>query len=143
MTKQSKDDYPQIKYRLFRMVSVGVVDDAINTCYDVVSTLALLLNLTVTVMNTYEKLSKSYGGIFHLVEAITVAFFAIDYFLRVYTSDCLYPNYGGKVVPGEVYHLFFGIGGPIILPPILPANFLPGRGSSISYVPRGKDIPPL
>ncbi len=96
MTKQSKDDYPQIKYRLFRMVSVGVVDDAINTCYDVVSTLALLLNLTVTVMNTYEKLSKSYGGIFHLVEAITVAFFAIDYFLRVYTSDCLYPNYGVK-----------------------------------------------
>ena len=75
------------------MVSVGVVDDFINTFYDIISTAALILNLTVTVLNTYEYMRTNYGYILEGIEAATVGFFALDYILRLYTANLLYPNH--------------------------------------------------
>ena len=40
--------------KLFRMVSVGVIDEPINQMYDILTTAALIVNLTVTIMNTYD-----------------------------------------------------------------------------------------
>ena len=42
----------ELRYRMFRMVSVGVTDEPLNQAYDVVSTVALVINMAVMVMNT-------------------------------------------------------------------------------------------
>ncbi len=76
--------------RLFKMVSVGVIDDRINQCYDVVSIGALLLNLAAAFANTYDTLHFRYGDVFALIETVTVVFFAIDYVLRLVTAKFLY-----------------------------------------------------
>ncbi len=83
--------YERFRRRIFKMVSVGVVDDFINQMYDIVSVSALILNLAVTILSTYNDLDAKYGLLFDSVEAVTIAFFAIDYFLRIYTANCLYP----------------------------------------------------
>lgn len=83
--------YEQFRRRIFKMISVGVVDDLINQMYDIISTVALIVNLLVIILNTYNELQFQYGEIFDYLEGATVTFFLIDYLLRLYTANCLYP----------------------------------------------------
>ncbi len=80
------------QHRLFKMVSVGVVDDPVNRAYDILSTAALIANLTAAVLNTFENLRMQYGGLFLAIETVTVFFFAVDYVLRIMTAGALYPD---------------------------------------------------
>ena len=110
MDEQVKDYYQkkgkhkkknqEVYTRLFKMVSVGVVDDPVNQAYDVVSTAALVINLVATFVNTFDYMSQNYGTILDTIEFVTVVFFAIDYVLRIITSNELYPdlNAGKSVV---------------------------------------------
>ena len=81
-----------LRYHTFRMVSVGVVDEPINQAYDIISTTALVVNLAVMIMNTFDNLSAKFGDLFMVLEQITVFFFAVDYMLRIYTAKFLYPE---------------------------------------------------
>ena len=84
-----------LRQRLFKMVSVGVVDDRINQGYDVISTGLLLLNLIGAFAGTFDDYAAKYGVLLHHIEAFTVAFFAFDYVLRIYTAPCHYPDERG------------------------------------------------
>ena len=89
-----KQEYFQtkVKDRLFKMVSIGVVDDRLNQGYDIISTVLLLINLFVSFAITFEDFYKAHYQVLHYAEAITVFFFAVDYVLRFITSDRLYPD---------------------------------------------------
>lgn len=78
--------------RLFNMVSVGVVDEPLNQAYDVISTAALLINLTVTVLMTFDSVNSRHSDVLLLLEEVTVAFFAVDYGLRLITARYQYPT---------------------------------------------------
>ena len=82
----------EIRMRLFKMVLVGVVDDPINQGYDIVSTLMLIVNLIGAFANTFDGVRAQYASLLVLTEEITVAFFALDYALRLVTAKCLYPQ---------------------------------------------------
>ena len=83
------------RQKIFKMVSVGVVDDPINQSYDVISTLMLLINLAGGFAGTFDNIAGQYSHLLNRVEAVTVAFFALDYVLRLYTAPCLYPDRAG------------------------------------------------
>ena len=82
MNNRAKNAWPSLRAKLFRMVSVGVIDEPINQGYDVISTGALIANLVVSVMATFDNLNAAYGSIFLLVEQLTVDSFAVDFVLR-------------------------------------------------------------
>ena len=84
-----------LRQRVFKMVSVGVVDDRINQSYDFLSTGMLLVNLIGAFAGTFDAVALRYDTLLHQIEAVTVAFFAIDYLLRMYTAPCLYPDESG------------------------------------------------
>lgn len=90
MGRKMKNGYTREK--LFRMVSVGVIDEPVNQAYDVISTAALLLNLAASILLTFENLKTGYGGLLTAVESATVLFFGIDYVLRLFTANYLYPE---------------------------------------------------
>ena len=92
MNAQNKNGLEHFRQRVFRMVSVGVVDDPINGSYDIISTLALLVNIGAAVATTFDTLNTAYGPVFSTIEAVTVAFFALDYVLRLFTAHCLFPD---------------------------------------------------
>ena len=89
---KTENRWPALRARLFKMVSVGVIDEPVNQFYDVISTGALIVNLVVSVMATFDNLTAAYGNTFVLVEQVTVFFFGIDYVLRVLTAPELYPG---------------------------------------------------
>ena len=71
-----------IRNRVFKMVSVGVVDEPVNQMYDILSISALLLNLGASVMATFDNLQAQYGDIFHIIEVVTVAFFCNRLYIK-------------------------------------------------------------
>lgn len=78
--------------RIFKMVSVGVVDDKLNQGYDILSTVMLLINLFASFAMTFEDFYAAHRELLNNLEAITVFFFAVDYVLRVITAQKLYPE---------------------------------------------------
>ena len=111
-----KSNWPALRRRLFDMVSVGVINDPLNKGYDIVSTVLLLLNLTVSIMLTFDSM-EPYYSVLLLIEKITVAFFAIDYVLRFITAKCLYRH---ETEPRAILKYVFSMAGIIDLLSFLP-----------------------
>ena len=122
-----KDMDSRIKDRLFNMVSVGVVDDKLNQGYDILSTVLLILNLITSFAMTFEDFYKVHHELLHWIEALTVLFFAIDYVLRLITSDRLYPNMSkGKAALSYIFSGYGIIDLLSFLPYYLPVFFPAG-----------------
>lgn len=124
--KQHRRRWTIFQQRLFKMVSVGVVDDFVNRAYDIISITALLLNLTVSIMMTYDSLNQQYGDIFKAVEKVTVAFFALDYVLRIITAKYLYPTLSEPKAILRYCVSFFGIIDLLSFAPYYLPVFFPG-----------------
>ena len=103
--------------RLFEILEVGNDLDHVSRTYDYINSFSIILNLIVSVMYTYTDLREKYGIWIVAIEAITVAFFAVDYILRVWTARFLYP----KETPGKaVLKYIFSFTGIIDLLSFLP-----------------------
>ena len=105
------------RHRLFRMVSVGVVDEPVNRAYDIISTLCLLCNLSAAILATYQGFQVKHGFLLREVERWTVLFFAIDYVLRLLTAKELYT---GKTEKGALCAYILSFSGIIDLLSFLP-----------------------
>ncbi len=125
--RKKENNAAAFRQKVFKMVSVGVVDDPVNQSYDVISTMMLIINLVGAFAGTFDSFTARYGDLLPGIEAVTVAFFAIDYVLRLYTAPCLYPDEEG----GKAYLRYMVSGAGIIdlmsfLPYYLPMFFPAG-----------------
>ena len=99
-TKTKKTE--SFRAHLARVVEIGASDDWVSRGYDFLITGIILINLTVSVLCTFDELDAVYGRLFDAVEAVTVACFAVDYVLiagRRLAAD----SYGRPGVK-EYYH---------------------------------------
>ena len=118
--------------KLFCIIEVGNNQDAVSRTYDYVNALTIILNLIVSIMYTFEGPRMRYGEILLTIRHATVAFFALDYFLRVFTAKYLYPERSEiKAVWGYI-RSFAGIVDllsflPYYLPGVIPAGLVAFR----------------
>ena len=117
----------RLRYHIFRMVSVGVVDEPVNQAYDVISTVALIVNLVVMILNTFSGIQERYDTLLLVLEHVTVFFFAVDYVLRVYSAPYLYPDL--SPVKAQIKYVFSFAGiidflsfAPFYLPIFFPSG---------------------
>ena len=109
------------------MVSTGVTDSGLNRFYDIISTLALVANIFCAFASTFENLDAQYGTQFDVVEEITVAFFAVDYVLRIITARQQYKGYPAGKAIGKYVTSGYGIIDLLsFLPHYLPTFFPAG-----------------
>lgn len=95
--------------RISEVIEVGSSGDWISRGYDIFSTLMLLINLTATVASTFDSVVNRGEALLVLCESVTVAFFAIDYILRVWTARFVRPGISeGKAIFRYVFS-FTGI----------------------------------
>ena len=90
--KSKKKIWIQRRRRLSEILEAGSAEDLVSRGYDIFSTLMTLTNVAVTVMYTFDKMELLYGSTLLAIEAVTVAFFAVEYFLRLWTVQFVYPN---------------------------------------------------
>lgn len=103
--------------RLFEILEIGSDLDAASRIYDFVSAFAIVINIVASVMYTYEHLRIEYGKVLITIEHLTVAFFAIDYILRVFTAKFLYTK---ETEPKAIFKYVFSFNGIIDLLSFLP-----------------------
>ena len=82
---------PRRGKRLFTIIEIGTHGDLLSCGYDLFYCLFILANLISTLLSTFQSLQERYAPLFAAVEAVTVAFFALDYILRLCTAVHLYP----------------------------------------------------
>lgn len=87
-----KNNWIRRRKRLASIVEMGSNGDWVSRGYDIVSCLMLLVNITVTILYTFEGAKARCGPGLLLMEAVTVAFFAVDYVLRVLTAPAIFYN---------------------------------------------------
>ena len=82
--------------RVFEIIEVGAPTDYVSRIYDFFNSFAIILNLIVSVMYTFASMRQQYATLLLTIENVTVAFFAVDYLLRLWTARFLYPQLGQR-----------------------------------------------
>ena len=103
--------------RLFEIVEIGAAGDRMSRAYDLFYTLTIILNLVATILDTYNGIHDRYALLLDVIEFLTVAAFAVDYFLRLYTADF---KYRGMSRGKAMTRYAFSFGGIIDLISFLP-----------------------
>lgn len=116
-----------LRKRIFEIIEIGAPEDYVSRAYDFVNMFSIVINLTVSVLYTFEDYRAAYGPLLLTIEAITVAFFALDYLLRLLTTRFKYP----KLSEGRAFFKYiFSFGGIVdmlsFLPYYLPVFFPTG-----------------
>ena len=118
--------YP-IRKRILEIIEVGALEDYPSRAYDIVNMLSIVINRLVSVLYTFDQIRVPYGSWLLLIEAITVAFFSIDFFLRLLTAGVKYHKLSE---PKALLHYLFSFNGLVdilsFLPYYLPVFFPSG-----------------
>ena len=112
--------------RLFEVIEVGNDLDMVSRGYDIINALSIVINLVASILYTFDGIRETSGSILMLIEKITVAFFFIDYVLRVITAKYLHKGDSEAVAIRKYVLSFTGIVDLLsFLPYYLPV-FWPG-----------------
>lgn len=110
------------KKRIFEILEIGNREDKISRFFDLFIVAVILLNIFVMFLETFEEL-EGYSAIFNAVEIITIVIFCVEYALRIWTSDYLYPGVSRGAAAWKFMRSYEGV---IELFTILPFFFLSG-----------------
>ena len=92
MDHQKRSLWLKRRRRVSEIIEVGSADDFVSRAYDFTGTAIVIINLIVTVMYTFNRMEAEYGPLLLTIEGCTVAFFAVDYGLRVWTAQFIRPG---------------------------------------------------
>lgn len=118
--KQAQFDkrrFSSLRTTVFQMVEVGYNETGITRGYDILSFVLIILNVIGSIMFTFDYCELHYATALHWIEAVTVAFFAIDYVLRLWTAPLLFPQ---ERTAKAVAKYIFSVWGIIDLVSFLP-----------------------
>lgn len=79
------------KKRVFDIIQIGNRKDFISSAFDLFIVIVIVLNLSVTLLQTFDELAP-YERILDVLELFTIIIFTIEYLLRIWTADLLYPD---------------------------------------------------
>ena len=112
--------------RIFEIIQIGNKEDLPSRAFDIGIVIAIVLNIAVLFLDTFDGLS-AYDGIFRVVEIVTILIFCVEYALRIWTADLLYPD--EKKKGKAILKFIFSFDGLVDLLTILPFFFLSGMGA--------------
>ena len=110
------------KKRIFDIIQIGNKEDIPSRAFDIFISAVVILNILAMFLETFSELSPIYG-ILNIIEYVTIIIFCIEYILRIWTSDFLYP---GRSRIRSAIRFIFSAEGIIDLLTILPFFFLDG-----------------
>ena len=114
--------HQSMRKRIFDIIQIGKHDDSVSRLFDVFIAAVIILNITVLFLGTFSTLNR-YDGLFEVIEDITAVIFVVEYVLRIWTADYLYPEENRAVAIGKYVISSDGV---ILLLSILPFFFLSG-----------------
>lgn len=116
----------KIKKRVFEIIQIGSQTDVPSVIFDVFIVFVIVLNIVITFCQTFVQLAR-YASLLQAVELITIVIFTVEYVLRLWTAQYLYPDMGHGRAKLQFAFSFYGIVDLLtILPYFLPLVFPSG-----------------
>ena len=82
----------KIKRRIFEIISRAENGDQMSRIFDVSIMALIILSILSIILQSFETLATRYESVFYYSEAFTVVVFSIEYLLRIWTADLLFPE---------------------------------------------------
>lgn len=111
-----------IRKRIFDIIQIGNREDIPSRIFDIFIVVTIIANVAVMFLETFNGLSSA-GTLFRVIEIVTIVVFCIEYVLRIWTTDYLYPECGPVRSRLKFLVSYDGI---VDLCTILPVFFLSG-----------------
>ncbi len=114
------------KEKIFNIIQIGTRDNALSVFFDAFIVVVIFLNLFVTLYSTYDS-SVQYAHRLYVIELVTVIIFTVEYILRLWTADYLYPGMSAVGSRAKFVFSFYGLIDlltflPFYLPIVFPAG---------------------
>ena len=111
-----------MREKIFNIIQIGDKSNKISRAFDIFITIIIVSNIIVTVLETFDQLAY-FSGLFKIIETVTVLVFCVEYILRIWTANYLYP----EVTAGHArFKFLISFDGIVDLLTIIPAFFLSG-----------------
>ena len=111
-----------MRKRIFKIIQIGQRGDLPSAAFDYFIVANIVLNLLAMFLETFNELERFYP-LFAGIEIVTVIIFSIEYILRLWTADLLYPELSRGRAIWKFLRSYDGI---VDLLTILPFFFLSG-----------------
>ena len=111
-----------MKKKVFNIIQIGDKSNRLSRLFDIFIAIVICANILVTFLQTFDELAFLFP-VFHVIEVITILIFCVEYVLRIWTAEYLYPNIGRKQAKLRFLISFDGV---IDLLTIVPVFFLSG-----------------
>lgn len=85
------DSIAKKKKRVFDIIQIGNRKDVPSTLFDIFIVVVIFANLFVTIFDTFDE-SAPYADIIDKIELVTILIFTVEYILRIWTAEYLYPK---------------------------------------------------
>ena len=80
------------KEKVFDIISKDDGDNRASRIFDLLIMALIVLSIVSIVLESFDSLISRYRDVFSAFEAFTVAVFTLEYILRIWTADLLYPE---------------------------------------------------
>ncbi len=117
-----------IKKRVFQIISKAEKGDCASTIFDWTIMILIALSVLMIILESFKPLRDKYGLVFGTFEVISVGVFSVEYLLRIWTADLLYPD-----AKRPYLKYIFSIMALIDLAAILP-SFLPFVAADLRFL---------
>lgn len=97
----------KIKKRIFEIIQVAQDGDKASRIFDLFILALILVNVLLVILDTFN-LPADVKNVFGLIETLSVVIFTVEYILRIWTSDLLYPDRSPSPRKDSVYFLVHG-----------------------------------
>ena len=112
----------KLKKQIFDIIQIGDKSNLLSRAFDIFIVVVILSNISVMFLQTYDQL-EPYYGILSVIEWVTTGIFCVEYILRIWTADFLYPTCTRGKAIGKFLISYDGI---VDLLTIIPVFFLSG-----------------
>lgn len=115
-----------VKRRIFEIIQIGRDQDVASITFDFFIAIVIGINLFVTLIETFD-FTDPYMGPLEMIDRITMIIFGIEYALRVWTAEFLYPKKSPMRAKLAYMRSFYGVIDMLtFLPYFLPIFFPSG-----------------
>lgn len=111
-----------MKEKIFNIIQIGDKSNKISRFFDIFITITIVSNILVTFLLTFKELAFLFS-LFKAIEYVTVGIFCVEYAVRIWTAEFLYP--GMRKIKAR-YKFLVSFDGIVDILTIVPVFFLSG-----------------
>lgn len=82
----------KLRRRVFEIISKAEDGDILSRIFDSLIMVLIFISILSIVLESFEEIRSRFSGLFRVFEVVSVSVFALEYVLRIWTADYLYPE---------------------------------------------------